>query len=758
MAVEKVYLVFKTHFDIGFTALAEDVLRYYSGEMLEKVVRTCEDTQRLGDLRYIWTVPSWPLQVMERQCAPELRARMDALEKNGQLVWHALPYTSHYDFTSIEEAIWGLRYARELSQEHGKALCQAGKLTDVPGAGWMLPEILSQAGIRFLHMGCNEFACPPDVPPLFWWEAPSGRRVLTMYNKSGYGTPLCPPEGWPFKAWMALMNTQDNCGPQSAEILEQLLEKVHARYPEAEVVSGTLDDFWNELSRQDLSGLPVVRKDLADTWIHGVGSYPREVAALRRLRRRVRAAEMRCACLPGPERRDVEERIREAYDNLALFGEHTWGLDVKTHLKAIPCYDRDDFARYRKGEACVKMEASWAEQSGRAANALVACEAAEAMLDMPCPPQEALRAEEPCTDRALESAGYRLSFNPETGAIEELFDKKRGCALLAAQDGAGAVHYRYDRYGIEDMTEYLRAYAYRFSGWGVEDNGRIDYPECEHGAYLPVFERCLRRGANTVAMEYRTSAAGQDTGDAQRITLAFTVTDRDVKVRVSLRGKPATPYVESGALVLRLPAQPQAYYINKPGCVLRPETDIADNANHAFYALEYFAAAQSEHALLTAASVDCPLASIGENGVYGFRRRYERREPELRFCLFNNMWGTNFPQWLEGDFDYEFLLFSRDPGDVDGAYAQVCDALEESAPACLSLPEGLRLTRMSREGETVVLHLHNITGGTVRGDVGFAGRKLRREDLLGRVLTDWARECLPVELPAYGVECLRVEL
>ncbi|MEG0742887.1 MAG: hypothetical protein RR521_11710, partial [Clostridia bacterium] len=235
MQVEKVYLVFKTHFDIGFTAMAKDVLRLYSGEMLEKVVTTCEETQKLGNARYVWTVPAWPMQVMERDCTPELRKRMRALIHNGQLAWHALPFTTHYDFSGLEDAIEGLQYAKELAEEHHKPLVLAGKMPDVPGAGWMLPEILAEAGIKFLHMGCNEFASPPDVPPLFWWEAPSGKRVLVMYNKLGYGTPLCPPEGWPYAVWMSLMNTQDNCGPQSTEVLEKLVSAVHAEHPGAEV-------------------------------------------------------------------------------------------------------------------------------------------------------------------------------------------------------------------------------------------------------------------------------------------------------------------------------------------------------------------------------------------------------------------------------------------------------------------------------------------------------------------------------------------
>ena len=56
-------------------------------------------------------------------------------EKNGQLAWHALPFTSHFDFCGLEDFIQGMQEARRLSQHHGKPLPIAAKMTDVPGHG-----------------------------------------------------------------------------------------------------------------------------------------------------------------------------------------------------------------------------------------------------------------------------------------------------------------------------------------------------------------------------------------------------------------------------------------------------------------------------------------------------------------------------------------------------------------------------------------------------------------------------------------------
>ena len=234
--VKKIILVFKTHFDIGFTDLAANVIRGYGSAMLREVIETCNATGDMGKLRYVWTMPAWPLWHICNHCDEELKPELDRLIENGQIVWHSLPFTSHTDFSSPDEYMQTLRFSRELAERYHKPIPVSAKMTDVPGHGRMLPELLSQAGIRFLHLGCNEFATPPQVPELFFWESPAGGRVLTMYSRGGYGTGLLPPKDWKYPVWMALMHTHDNCGPQSAGLIREMAEKARAACPEAEIV------------------------------------------------------------------------------------------------------------------------------------------------------------------------------------------------------------------------------------------------------------------------------------------------------------------------------------------------------------------------------------------------------------------------------------------------------------------------------------------------------------------------------------------
>ena len=61
--LKKVFVVFKTHFDIGFTHLAKEVVSWYGKGMIEDVLQVCRATKDEPEgHRYVWTVPCWPMR------------------------------------------------------------------------------------------------------------------------------------------------------------------------------------------------------------------------------------------------------------------------------------------------------------------------------------------------------------------------------------------------------------------------------------------------------------------------------------------------------------------------------------------------------------------------------------------------------------------------------------------------------------------------------------------------------------------------
>lgn len=756
--VKKIILVFKTHFDIGFTDLASNVIHGYGSDMLRQVIETCRATEDMGKLRYVWTMPAWPLYHICRHCDPALKPELDRLIVNGQIVWHSLPFTTHTDFSVPDEYMQSLRYSRELAKAYHKPIPVSAKMTDVPGHGLMLPELLSQAGIRFLHLGCNEFATPPRVPELFFWESPAGGRVLTMYSPGGYGTGLVPPKDWPFPVYMALMHTHDNCGPQSAELIRKMAAKAQEACPEAEIVCGSMDDFYGELAKCDLSALPVVRQDLADTWIHGVGSYPHEVHTLRDCRERARRLHMASfeafrqgQTLPA----ELETLWKEYYDACALFTEHTWGADVKTWLGPDRVYDKEDFREARKTERYRFMERSWAEESERAEKAKRVLDRIEACL----PPVPAAQGkcvplqEKRDGDTVTVSGGcYTLQFSASTGKITELFDCRLNAHLLKAGE-EGALSYRYDRYGYDDINEFLRTYGYHFTTWGIQDYGRENYPFCPHETFYPEFEGYSVE--NTVlTLRFRMGESTRRYGDCRKVSLRLTFREEDVLAELSLTGKEASPFVESGSLVLPF-AESAEIRIGKPGGVVNPERDIADCANHAMFNLEREVTLLGDKACLSVYAPDTPLFGIAAPGVYEYRKQYgPRRESRLYFDLFNNMWGTNFPQWMEGDYAYRFVLRGCTRQEAEHAAEWASTLALGHQP---DIPEGMELDYAAWEGDTFYLALRDLTGEKRDTRFLLPGAELTPVDLFHRPVGTPQQDGASFSVRPYSVHLFAVK-
>src|SRR5205814_142428 len=241
----KVIVVFKTHFDLGFTGLPDEVMAQYTGQMFRAVKATIDATSgEPENLRYRWTLPAWPMkQFLHGPNTPqETRLASRQLVKDGLLRWHAWPFTTHTAFCGLEDLVRGLHISRALSEEFG-VWPSAAKQTDVPGHTWILPTLLLRAGVKFLHLGCNPGSHSPHVPLLFWWEGPDGSRLLTYYSRGEYGTSLLPPEDWELDTWLAVRQTVDNTGPQSPEDLARMRAEVEQQAPQVDLVFGELGDF-----------------------------------------------------------------------------------------------------------------------------------------------------------------------------------------------------------------------------------------------------------------------------------------------------------------------------------------------------------------------------------------------------------------------------------------------------------------------------------------------------------------------------------
>lgn len=332
--LENVIIVYKTHFDLGYSERIQQVVHDYRTSMADRLINAIEiNSNQPKDRQFVWTIPGWPMkQIIWDGQEPSRKKKIEQAVADGNLSVHAWPFTMHTETSDLEDLVRGMNISSSIARKFNKPLSISAKTTDVPGQSWLIPTLFSHAGIKFYHYGGPVVNKEFGLPPLFWWEGPDCSKLLTLYNNN-YGSEPLPPKGWPFKTWIYLHMTGDNQGPPSPETVTSDLEFYRKRGLNASV--GTLDDFAKLIMKEDLGKLPVIRSDIGDPWIHGPMSLPEACKQAQNIRPQIGGLDQinTLERIWGIFRPDISNIIEEAYEQSLLFSEHTWGLANQHYLK-----------------------------------------------------------------------------------------------------------------------------------------------------------------------------------------------------------------------------------------------------------------------------------------------------------------------------------------------------------------------------------------------------------------------------------------
>ena len=87
--VKEIIVIFKTHFDIGYTHRVKDIVQFYRTDMIDKALDIMGKTKDLpGDQQFSWTAPGWVMaKVLEDWPGqtPERHQRLEEAFKSGQI-------------------------------------------------------------------------------------------------------------------------------------------------------------------------------------------------------------------------------------------------------------------------------------------------------------------------------------------------------------------------------------------------------------------------------------------------------------------------------------------------------------------------------------------------------------------------------------------------------------------------------------------------------------------------------------------------
>lgn len=657
--VEMVHTIFKTHFDLGFTDLASKVVDTYFDDYIPRALQTAQALRDAGGpQRFIWTTGSWLIyEYLEKAAAPA-RRRMERAIERGDIVWHGLPFTTHTELMDVSLFRAGLQLAQKLDRRFGKRTI-AAKMTDVPGHTRGIVPLLAEVGIRFLHIGVNTASTMPTVPPVFVWRDPGGAELIVMYQHS-YGGPMTVPG---LSAAVTFAHTLDNRGPQTAEQVVQLFAAIQAEFPQATVKASTLDAFAAALLPLK-EQLPVVTEEIGDTWIHGVGSDPRKVARYRELSR------LRREWTERPLDAGEEAALARFTRHLLLVPEHTWGMDVKIHLADEENYSRARFEAASRQPNFWNVAASWDEQRGYLEQALAAL-GDSALATEAHGTLKNIHSRRPLTDgyepvadvsHTFETAHFELAFDAATGAVQTLRHEDGGYSWATSDHLLGLL--RYQTFSHEDYERFLSQYLTIRPEWALADFSKpgLATAGCERRwwdpSLLALFHRRDEAGDHFLLELAFPETCNREHGAPGSIFLSIAASAEEQALCFDLQWfeKPANRQPEAFWFSFS-PRAPdvEAWTLEKLGQRISP-LDVVHGGSRMLHAVERGVFYDDGEHKLAIETLDAPLVAPGEPSLLDFNNRQPPLEKGMHFNLFNNVWGTNFPQWDGEDARFRFVL------------------------------------------------------------------------------------------------------
>ena len=708
--VDHVWVVFKTHLDIGYTDTIAEVLKRYRVNMMDSALKVVEASRSLPpEQRFAWTLAGWPLtHVLGPEQDPVRRTAIEQAVREGAIAFHALPFTMHTETQDLEDLTRGLGFSTRLAHRYHRPLPSGAKMTDVPCHSWVLPTLLANAGVKFLQLGCNDTSAYVRVPRLFWWEGPDGSRVLCNYTRV-YGSPLIPPGDWPSKNYLAMIMTYDNQGPPSVADVAHLREQAAKELPGVQVHFGTLDDFAKAVTAEN-PVLPVIRADMPDTWIHGWLSMPQEAKAAREFRPLETALDGLDTQLRawGLAPADLAPALAAAYEQSALFSEHTfgpWGPNGGPWNSGTPRYLYGEAWKtaYAKG-AYKKYEAAFDDKRAFARNAneivhrelsrrlelLAASVHADGqrvvvynalpwkrsgLVEMPGQPGRCLYASEIppggyVTYRAdqvepvrpvlrdppaaFDTPFFKVGFDLKRGGIGSLVDRKTGRELVDQSSPYALGQFLHERFEKQRMLAFHNAYGRPTYSWS-----KGDLPDDAKYAALtpPAWSMALQRSSSADVV---TLTATDTLGLAKGIKIIFTLPRHQPYLDVAwqVTNKTPDPIPEGGWLCFPFALQQPKFRLGRLGGPIDPTTDIVTGANRHYFCLNTgLTITGTEGPGIGLCPLDSPCVSLDEPGLWKFSLDFVPRKPVVFVNLYNNEWNTNFPEWQDGSWSSRVRLW-----------------------------------------------------------------------------------------------------
>ena len=345
----QVNMVQHTHTDIGYTRSQMEILAEHL-RYIDYALDYCDATDQYpDDAKFRWTCEiAWAVSEYLKCRPAEQVARLKKRVKEGriELATMYLNFDELPDEQTLAASLYPLKQFREAGLR-----AEVAMQNDVNGIGWCFSEYFADAGVKYVNMGTHghrALICF-DKPTVFWWESPSGKKILTYraehYNQGNFWgvetgdfnrfetrvldyLDQMEAKDYPFDIVAAQHSGYftDNAPPSTRSC--EMVKRWNEKYEWPKMRTAVASELFKEVETNYADRIQTIRGAWPDWWTDGFGSAARETAASRKTQSDMITVEgmLSMAALEGDDYvSSTRDELRRIHENLLFYDEHTFG-------------------------------------------------------------------------------------------------------------------------------------------------------------------------------------------------------------------------------------------------------------------------------------------------------------------------------------------------------------------------------------------------------------------------------------------------
>ncbi len=348
-----IYLLPHAHNDIGYTNIQTEVLKRHIQNIYDALGLIRKTAAYPAGARFKWNIEViWAVETFMKEASEADRREFLRALKDGSICMEALYANVLTGIMRPEDFYRATEFARSFSAKYNVPINTA-MISDVPGMTWNMVPTLAQAGVRYFSAGPNgqytggdrtghTNAAWSDRP--FYWTSPSGtEKILYWMAGYGYGSFLTGPrdpgqmrflrglaryfdylDGFAYPYDMIQMRHTFNGDNGTVDPgLPDYVRNWNEAHVSPKLAIATTEELFSAFEKKYGAGLPSFTGDFTPYWEDGAASSAYELGVSRTSAERLVQAEAFYAMV-APAKYNPSE-FSEAWKNVVLFDEHTWG-------------------------------------------------------------------------------------------------------------------------------------------------------------------------------------------------------------------------------------------------------------------------------------------------------------------------------------------------------------------------------------------------------------------------------------------------